>query len=154
MAEADIYRAHNDLLIRYCHALDTRDWDLLAKLFAEDAVFTARVQKSFGVWEAEAIRLTSGAAIVRHISETWAKLSATHHMLGNILVEPAADGLAAKGSAYVRAYHVGAGERSDLFEESFARFDFETARMGAAWRIRTWDEKILIMLGTPAVFGH
>ena len=152
-ATGEIFAAHVRLLNRYCHALDSCDWPLFTDLFAEEVVFAARVMQG-RVPGPDDIRLEGRAALVGHISKTWRNLAATHHMISNHVVDPASDGGSATGSCYIRAYHAGAGERAHLFEESLGRFDFETVRIGSAWKIRRWDETIMIMLGTPEVFGH
>jgi hypothetical protein len=40
---AEIRQEHADLIHRYCHVLDTPDWDLFASLFADDTEFLARI---------------------------------------------------------------------------------------------------------------
>lgn len=147
------YMAHLRLLNAYCHALDTCDWALMRTLFAEDAVFAARTMKDRRP-QPDDIRLLGREALVGHLEKVWARLSATHHMISNHVVEPSADGNSAKGSCYIKAYHAGAGERAHLFEESLGRFDFTSVRDGEGWKIKTWDENIMIMLGTPEVFAH
>jgi hypothetical protein len=149
---ADVRRAHIEMMNRYAHALDSCDWALLSGLFAEDAVFAARrlVDRT---GEADAFSLTGREVIIATISTIIEGLSATHHMLGNYVVESAADGASAKASCYMKAYHAGAGERAHLFEESLGRFDFETIRQGDGWKIRRMDETIMIMLGTPDAFA-
>ena len=34
---AEVRQEHADLIHRYCHALDTRDWDMLEDVFTADA---------------------------------------------------------------------------------------------------------------------
>jgi hypothetical protein len=152
MTPADARQAHFDMLNRYCSALDTRDWKLLTSLFTEDALFTARMMER-GVAGPDDVKMKGRAEIIAQLMAIWENLSATHHMIGNQAVEIAPDLMTAKGSCYIRAYHAGTGKKSHLFEESLGRFDFETARMGAEWKIRRWDENIMVMLGTREVFG-
>lgn len=152
-AGLEAYMAHLRLLNAYCHALDTCDWALMRTLFTENAVFAARTMQGRTPGPDD-IRLEGREKLVGHLEKVWARLSATHHIISNHVVEASADGDSARGSCYIRAYHAGAGERAHLFEESLGRFDFTSIREDGAWKIRTWDENIMIMLGTPEVFAH
>jgi hypothetical protein len=146
-------QANIDLMNRYAHALDVRDWDLLASVFTEDASFGAREILEGGIPAADTMALEGRDAIVATLRVVWDGLSATHHMLSNYVVEPAADGASAHASCYLRAHHVGNRERSHLFEESLGRFDFETVLEGGAWKIRRMDENIFVILGTADAFA-
>lgn len=149
----DSRQAHIDLMNNYAHALDTRDWDLLASLFTPDARFIARQYLENSVPGPDFQTTDGGDAIVGFIRQTWDGLSATHHMLSNYVVNLAADGTSAKASCYLRAHHVGNRERAHLFEESLGRFDFHTVLDSGAWKIRQMEENIFIMLGTADAFA-
>lgn len=153
-SEIGVRQAHLDLLNRYCHALDTRDWALLSSLFANDAVFEGRMILEDGSPDPSGVRIEGAAAIIGALTVIWTNLSATHHMISNHVLGIAPDRSIATGSCYIRAYHAGRGEKSHLFEESLGRFDFETVRIGTEWKIRRWVENIMIMLGTREVFGR
>ena len=153
-SEIGVRQAHLDLLNRYCHALDTRDWTLLSSLFTDDVVFEAEMIKEDRSPDPDAVRIETSAALVGALTRIWTNLSATHHMVTNHVMEIAPDKSAVTGSCYIRAYHLGRDDKSHLFEESLGRFDFQTVRSGSAWRIRRWSENIMIMLGTREVFGH
>lgn len=144
---------HIDLMNRYAHALDVRDWDLLASLFTEDASFRARVILEGGVPDADNTAVDGRDALIATLRTIWDGLSATHHMLSNYMVEPTGDGLSAKASCYLRAHHVGNRERAHLFEESLGRFDFETVREAGQWKIRRMEENLFVMLGTAEAFA-
>jgi hypothetical protein len=144
---------HLDLVNRYCHALDSRDWDLLASLFTEDVHFAARQLLKGGCPGPDDVNLDGRESMIAMLRAIWDHLSMTHHMVTNHVIDLAADGTAAKGSCYLRAYHAGEGATSHLFEESLGRFDFETVRTGGGWKIRRWEENLMIMLGTREVFG-
>jgi hypothetical protein len=148
---AEIRQEHADLINRYCHALDTRDWDLFASLFADDAVFLARVVEA-GKAGPDSTHVVGGDAIVAKIRHIWEVLGSTHHMVSNHVLDLADDGTSAAGSCYIRAYHASASDRPPMFEESLGRFDFATSLIGSQWKIRRWKENIFIILGTPAVF--
>ena len=149
----DARLAHVDLMNRYAHAMDTRDWSLFASLFAEDCMFTAQHGLAKNEPDTEIMTLTGRDTMVAQLAAIIESLSATHHMLSNYVVDIAADGATAKASCYFRAYHAGAGPRSHLFEESLGRFDLQTLRVGAEWKIRRMEEYIMIMLGTSDAFG-
>ena len=149
----DDRQAHIDLMNNYAHALDTRDWALLASLFTGDAQFVARQYLEDSVPGPDFQTTDGGDAIVSFIRKTWEGLSATHHMLSNYVVNFATDGSSAKASCYLRAHHVGNRERSHLFEESLGRFDFHTVREGGSWKIHKMEENIFIMLGTAEAFA-
>lgn len=143
---------HIDLMNRYAHALDVRDWDLLASLFTEDCTFRAREIRE-GVAEADNTAMDGRDMLVGTLRAIWDGLSATHHMLSNYVVEPSADGTTARASCYLRAHHVGNRERAHLFEESLGRFDFETVRDGGGWKIRHMAENLFVILGTVEAFA-
>ena len=148
-----VRQAHIELLNRYAHALDTRDWPALAALFTDDAIFAAQRSLGFGAGEADTFYVEGRDKLVQTLATVISSLSATHHMLSNYVVDIDPGGAATTTSCYLRAYHAGAGERAHLFEESLGRFDLKTVRLGSGWKIRRMDETIMIMLGTPEAFG-
>lgn len=152
LARFETQQAHIDLMNRYAHALDVRDWGLLASLFTTDASFRARELRE-GVAEPDNTAMDGRDTIVATLQAIWDGLSATHHMLSNHVVEPAADGMTARASCYLRAHHVGNRERAHLFEESLGRFDFETVREAEGWKIRRMTENLFIILGTAEAFA-
>jgi len=148
------HQAHVDLMNDFAHALDIRDWELLSSLYVDDAEFYARQYLENAIPGEDFMKIEGREAIVTTLREIWDGLSATHHMLSNYRVKPAADGRTAQASCLLRAHHVGNRERSHLFEESLGRFDFETELLGDAWKIRRQDENIFIVLGTEDAFAH
>jgi hypothetical protein len=152
LARFEVQQAHIDLMNRYAHALDVRDWGLLASLFTADASFAAREIRE-GVAQPDNTAMDGRDTIVATLQTIWDGLSATHHMLSNYVVEPAADGTTARASCYLRAHHVGNRERAHLFEESLGRFDFQTVREGDQWKIRRMEENLFVILGTADAFA-
>jgi 3-phenylpropionate/cinnamic acid dioxygenase small subunit len=152
LARLTVQQDHVDLMNRYAHALDMRDWDLLASLFTEDCSFRARMIVG-GVAEPDNTAMDGREALVTTLRAIWDGLSATHHMLSNYVVKPAADGCTAHASCYLRAHHVGNRERAHLFEESLGRFDFDTVREAGGWKIRRMAENLFVMLGTADAFA-
>lgn len=152
-AQADPRQANVDLMNRYAHALDVRDWPLFESLFTADAEFAMREWAENAVPRDWSFEITGRGALVGMIRGIWDGLSATHHMLSNYMVDPAPDGLSATASCYLRAHHVGNRERAHLFEESLGRFDFRTVCEGGQWKISRMEENIFIILGTADAFA-
>ncbi|GAB3159470.1 hypothetical protein GCM10027290_64420 [Micromonospora sonneratiae] len=130
-----------ELFNRYADALDHRRWSDLPDLFTEDVT-----TEWFGVH-----RVDGRDNVVAFISDLVGKVARTHHILGNHRVD--VDGDTATASARVRAYHVGAGDRAHLFEESLAGFETRVVRTGTGWRFSHFAEPLYVMLGTQEVFG-
>lgn len=76
------------LLVRYCTAIDTRDWTLFRTCFTDDFIGDYGV---LGKWD-------SGAAITRGMEEMHAQFGPTLHRLSNIVVT------AGSGRATARSY--------------------------------------------------
>jgi 3-phenylpropionate/cinnamic acid dioxygenase small subunit len=148
-----VRQAHIDLLNRYAHAIDGRNWQAFAALFTENAAFSAKHSLGHGTGDGEVFSVDGRDKIVATISTIIATLSATHHLTSNYVVDLAPDANSADASCYFRAYHAGKGERAHLFEESLGRFDLKTVMVGSEWKIRRMEETVMIMLGTAEVFG-
>ena len=150
---SDAHQANIDLMNRYAHALDVRDWDLFASLFTDDMRFRARQIGEDGTPGPDDMAADGRDALVAALRTIWDGLSATHHMLSNHMVELAPDGRSARASCYLRAHHVGNRERAHLFEESLGRFDLETVCRDGSWLIAGMTENIFIVLGTAEAFA-
>ncbi|MCB2077815.1 MAG: nuclear transport factor 2 family protein [Novosphingobium sp.] len=148
-----IHQANVDLMNKYAHALDVRDWALLETLFTADARFLARQYEDNAIPGEPFLEQNGRDVIVPSLRKIWDGLSATHHTLSNYVVEAAVDGKSARSSCYLRAHHVGNRERAHLFEESLGRFDFETVIEDGAWKIRHMEENIFVILGTADAFA-
>ncbi len=98
LAERDVQdaidrQAVSDLLVRYAHALDGRDWPTVAACFALDAVFVHPGGRADGP-----------AAIVARARAALAPLDASQHLIGSVLVT--VDGDTARAMCYFHAQHV------------------------------------------------
>jgi hypothetical protein len=153
-AEGGGLQANIDLMNSYCHALDTRDWELFASLFTQDTEFAARQWEENAVPGPDFMNVKGRDALTTTLQQTWDGLSATHHMLSNYVVNLAPDEASADASCYMRAHHVGNRERSHLFEESLGRFDFKTVKQAGGWKIARMEENIFVMLGTADAFAN
>ncbi|PRX64585.1 SnoaL-like protein [Cohnella sp. SGD-V74] len=130
-----------DLFNLYADALDYKRWDMLQELFTEDVT-----TDWFGVYQ-----VNGRKEVIAYISELVGKVGNTHHILGNYTAK--INGDTAEASARVRAYHVGAGDKAHLFEESLAAFEAKLIRTKEGWRFSHFAEPLYVMLGTQEVFG-
>jgi hypothetical protein len=80
-----------DVIYRYCHAADRRQWWLMDTVFHEDA--TCQLSVIGGPWR-EFVK--QGEALL-------SKIGVTHHQVGNILI--ALDGDVAHTETYLTAFH-------------------------------------------------
>jgi 3-phenylpropionate/cinnamic acid dioxygenase small subunit len=83
-----------DVLHRYCKGIDRRDWALVRACFADDH------QHSHGGFTGSADDFVGFAAGVL------SKIPATHHTIGNVHIDLAADGQSAETEANFVAYHL------------------------------------------------
>jgi SnoaL-like domain len=134
----------DDLLARYCFALDRREWEDLGDVFAADAVITysgPRVSAGLG-------------QIIEFFRTTATAVAVTQHLLHTSLVWATGPD-AAVGLTHVTAHHVGydvplpapepatytvTGTYQDVF-----------ARTPAGWRIRRRTLTLLTRAGDPAI---
>ncbi len=131
-----------DAVIAYATALDTRDWDRLGSLFADDAC-----------WEycGSGERLVGPSAIVARISTSLKRFDATHHLNGNHVI--AVHGDEAEHTCYYQAQHVRLGLADGDKFLGGGRYDDRLRRTADGWRfthrriIGVWSE------GNPAVIA-
>ena len=83
-----------DRLHLYCKGIDRRDWVLVRSCFADDHVH------NHGKFHGPPDEFVSGAAEILKF------VPATHHTIGNMHIELAADGLSAEIEANFIAYHL------------------------------------------------
>ena len=125
-----------DTVTRYATALDSRDWDLL------DRVFTPDVAADFGMGPRnglETVRKTVIGAL--------GGAGPTQHLLGNHRVE--IDGDSARCVCLVRAYH--GGERGTY--ELFGEYRDRLVRTPAGWRIAERQLVVHHEVGSRDVLG-
>jgi hypothetical protein len=130
-----------DLFNKYADALDFKDWDALNELF------TPEVKSDwFGQYQ-----IDRRDQVIGFIRDLVGRVGRTHHMITNFRVS--FDGDSAEANVRVKAYHVGAGDKADLFEESLGTFNATAVRTGDGWRFSRFGEALFVMLGTQEVFG-
>ena len=131
-------QAVSDLLVRYVHALDARDWGTVAKCFASDAVFVhpgGRVEGSRGV--------------VARAQAALEPLDASQHLLGSILVTVAGDDAAA--TSYFHAQHVRAGTPGGDLYVIAGTYRDRLHRSAEGWEIRERVQDYSWRNGNPEV---
>jgi uncharacterized protein (TIGR02246 family) len=133
----------DDLLARYCFAIDLRDWDGLRQIFAPDAVITysgPRVRE--GISEiVEFFRATTSAATTQHLlhtSRVWATGPDT-----------------AAGLSHVTAHHVGRDVALPATEAATytvtGTYDDRFTRAPDGWRIARRTLTLLTTAGDQAI---
>jgi 3-phenylpropionate/cinnamic acid dioxygenase small subunit len=130
-----------DVLVRYTLALDSRDWALLRTCFADSAV--ARYS---------GLRPANGYAAIEDVCRrSLEPLTASQHLLGNILIE--LDGGHARATSYVQAQHVRTGlPGGDKYIVAGIYRD-ELSRTPDGWRIARRELDQLWTDGNPAVLS-
>jgi len=137
----DDRQAITDVLIAYANALDARDWPALTALFTDDAEVD---------YSSEGGPVCHGAAeVVADCERDFAGLDATHHQMGNILVE--VEGDTARASSLVQAWHYRAGAPGGSAFLLAGGYEDELVRGGGAWRIRRRKLLVSFLHGNPAV---
>src|ERR1700730_1259293 len=113
-----------DVLYRYATALDARDWELLAQVFAEDAIYSIGAHGE----------IRGVSAIAARIAELIGGYESTQHLVTNPVIE--VDGTHARSTSYVRAYHHWTGDdRSRNKMELGGVYRDELVSTAHGWRI-------------------
>ncbi len=123
---------------RYATALDRRDWKLLDQVFTEDVHFDS------GEW-----LKTSRAEYVEIIRTYLGGCGPTQHLLGNHRIELLGD--AARAACYVRAFHRGSAELSELTYDMGGEYRDVLRRTPDGWRIHHRTLEIFFEEGTREV---
>lgn len=132
----------DDVLVRYAHALDSHDWDLLRTVFTADAV--ADFLELGGV-------NTGIDAIVKLIAGVLSGLDASQHLIGSVAAE--VDGDSATARCYLQAQHVFEGvEGGDHYLVGGTYVD-DLVRTPEGWRIKHRTLHASWMSGNPGVFA-
>ncbi len=111
-----------DLCVRYTIALDTKDWALLAGCFAPSPVFVH-----------PGGRLEGFPAILERTKGALTPLTATQHLLGNIVAQ--VDGDTARSMCYFQAQHVRVGTPGGETYVIAGRYADTLIRATDGWKI-------------------
>jgi hypothetical protein len=120
----------SEVISRYCHAIDTRDWGLLTSCFTEDCEADFR---SFGSREVVRGRDSWVAAI----KDTIGGLDVTHHATSNHMSE--IDDDAAKLTAYIEALHWLQNDLGDPEYTVGGYYNCHMNRQPDGWRIARYS---------------
>ena len=124
-AELADHREIEQLLQRYFLAMDSWDWELLDRVFTEDAVLR---------YEALAGAAASYREMLPAFREFNRHFSFMQHLAGQILIE--LDGDAATSTATLRAIHIQTTREGDENEwVIYGRYRDRHVRTAAGWRI-------------------
>ena len=128
-------------LARFVRILDTRSWDDLPDIFADDVTFDY----------AEGVD-RQGLAVMRdRIVGFLENCGPTQHLLGSAIID--VTGNTAISRVYVQAKHQGKGERADLHFVANGEYVDEWARTEKGWKIVRRVAINMISQGDPAAMG-
>ena len=130
-----------DLAVRYCTAIDTRDWELLGRCFDLDAVV---VYPGFEP-------LVGVPALTEFLAGILGPLDVTQHIATNFAIE--IDGDRAKLTSYLHAQHVRAAAAGGALYIVAGTYRDELDRGPAGWRITRRELTTTWTDGNPAVLG-
>lgn len=135
--EREIHRQ----LCRLAAIMDSRDWEALGEVVADDAA------GNFG----EGYDVSGRAGFEAIFRQFLGKCGPTQHLLGNLVV--AIEGDAATSRCYVRDMHQGLGERAGLFLSTPGEYRDRWIRTSSGWRL-VYRQKInLMMIGSVGALG-
>lgn len=130
-----------EVCIRYAFALDTKDWQLLESCFAASPVFLH-----------PGGRLDGFPDILERTKAALGPLTATQHLLGNILVQVSGD--RATSSCYFHAQHVRTETPGGDLYIIAGRYDDTLLRTPDGWRIAERRQTYLWRAGNRAVVAR
>lgn len=140
MNQADDRFAIIAALDRYAECLDTRDWNGLEDVFAEN------VELDFGVW-----RATDLDSVRRNISQFLDPCGPSQHLLGNYRIT--LDGDRASSLCYCRVMHFGKDEHAGKTYETWLEYADEWARRNDGWRSVSRTARAMMQQGDPSLLG-
>ena len=118
-----------DVTIRYCSALDSKDWSLLAMCFTTDAAATYQRPD-----EEAPTTFVGYVSIEKRLSDSMDALLRTQHAVSNHVIDISGD--EARCRCYVRAQHVRqAANGMEMFMVG-GTYNDVLVRTDAGWRIR------------------
>ncbi len=128
-------------LNRYARACDERNWSLFDSVFCDD------VEVNYG----GEFKFQGRDKVVGMIRSMLGGCGPTQHLLGNISIQVSGD--SARSSCYVRADHIGKGDKSQLRYEVWAEYRDEWMRLDSGWRIRQRTMHISQEIGERSVLA-
>jgi ketosteroid isomerase-like protein len=131
-------QAVSDLLVRYVHALDNRDWAVVEQCFTADAVFIH-----------PGGRVEGAAAIVSRAQAALEPLDGSQHLLGSVSVT--VDGDAAQATSYFHAQHIRVGAPGGGLYVIAGTYRDRLCRTAAGWAIFERAQEYSWRSGNPDV---
>jgi hypothetical protein len=138
LAERAIARA----LAEIARAMDERRWN------AFDSLLTADATADFGLG-----LVTGRSAIVMLIRSFLDDCGPTQHLLGNLVVDVATNGVEAQSRCYVSDMHVGVGDKAHLTFSTLGEYHDRWLRRGDRWWLVHRTKLNRAHLGSISVLG-
>ena len=136
------YTFIKNLLIDYSVALDTRNWQLLDKVFHENAV------ASYGGEEIGILfKSISRQEIIDMCKQNLGGCGPTQHLLGNFRIITSSDSMSAHSKCYVRVLHIGQSPNENESYEMFGEYQDEWEKFNDQWLIVKRKLRVDIELG-------
>lgn len=117
-------RAVREGLARFARLLDTKQWEALDEVFAEDVTF------DYGLGEQAGL-----AALTANMRRFLDVCGPSQHLIGSIAIALTSDGQTATSRAYVQARHQRAGDLGGAVFDSNGEYIDQWERRPAGWRI-------------------
>jgi ketosteroid isomerase-like protein len=136
--ERDINRA----LASFARIADTKSFDALGNVFAEDVRF------DYGSGTVESGLTALRALLIHHLG----RCGGTQHLIGNIVVE--VDGDSAASKAYVQARHQRAGDALGPVFDTNGEYADSWERRPDGWRIVARHATWATITGDPAIIAE
>ncbi|MCH1513795.1 MAG: nuclear transport factor 2 family protein [Acidimicrobiales bacterium] len=112
------------LTVKYCWALDERDWESLSEVFSPDAY------AKYGVTEHKGIN-----SIIEKCQKALVPLDFSHHMVSNHVVE--IEGDKARCKCYFQAQHVRNSTPGGVNFVIAGKYEDELVRINSKWKINS-----------------
>lgn len=139
---AEIRAEITDQLGRFARLLDSRNWDDLNRVFADDVTF------DYGDG-----RTGSGLAALRELFRRYLdRCGPSQHLLGSIIID-VADPAAPVSASYVQARHTGQGERAAEWFDTSGEYRDSWRCDEGTWRIVRRIADFRLFVGNPAVIA-
>ncbi|MCJ7439204.1 MAG: nuclear transport factor 2 family protein [Acidimicrobiia bacterium] len=129
------------LAVRYCLAVDARDYDALRDVFVADATACFAGRDEIGL-----------EAIIGRCRDTLDPCDATQHLVSNHLVT--LEGDTATAQCELQAQHVRRGGDGGSTFTLGGRYRDRVTRTPAGWRIAHRELEVVWIAGNPGVLGR
>lgn len=113
-----------DLICRYAHSVDLKDWDGFAALFTEDGALVLP-------WEGEGAGISGRDKLAKFADDALGRFPRTHHMMGNQQIT--VEGDAAQSTHYLHASHMRSDDPEDHWDVG-GWYKAEYTRTPEGWR--------------------